>query len=224
MIDMTPETIDNKLVIDALYYDPHYQTAYVVRIGNEHFLMHGTWAPGKLLRPYKIKPRDEWEITENHTFFFCNLIPRGGYHQVNAGRPATAEEFADIISTYGLTEDDISDEFEDVRGGLYGPDAEIRFTSKQIRVPDAIGVEQKLRDRGIEAANTSPGRVNIRVDGCISLAEYADMHGVTPDTVRQKVLRGGFKTARKIGRNWVIDKNEPYTDNRKCIPLPDIKL
>jgi hypothetical protein len=30
----------------------------------------------------------------------------------------------------------------------------------------------------------------------------------------RKALRGGFKTARKIGRNWVIDKNEPYTDNR----------
>ena len=48
----------------------------------------------------------------------------------------------------------------------------------------------------------------------ISLKEYAEMYGVTPDTARQKVLRGGFKTARKIGRNWVIDKNEPYEDNR----------
>lgn len=49
----------------------------------------------------------------------------------------------------------------------------------------------------------------------ISLAEYAKMHNVTPDTVRQRANRGVFKTARKIGRNWVIDKNEPYIDNRK---------
>ncbi len=49
----------------------------------------------------------------------------------------------------------------------------------------------------------------------ISLAEYAKLHGVTPDTVRQRANRGVFKTARKIGRNWVIDKNEPYIDNRK---------
>lgn len=48
----------------------------------------------------------------------------------------------------------------------------------------------------------------------ISLKEYAELYGVTPDTVRQKVLRGGFKSAQKIGRNWVIDKNEPYEDNR----------
>lgn len=49
----------------------------------------------------------------------------------------------------------------------------------------------------------------------ISIGEYAKMHNVTPDTVRQRANRGVFKTARKIGRNWVIDKNEPYVDNRK---------
>ena len=47
----------------------------------------------------------------------------------------------------------------------------------------------------------------------ISLAEYAKIHGVKQDTVRQKVLRGYLK-ATKIGRNWVIDKDEPYIDNR----------
>jgi len=49
----------------------------------------------------------------------------------------------------------------------------------------------------------------------ISLKKYAEMHNVDPATVRQKVLRGGFKTAKKLGRNWVIDKNEPYIDLRK---------
>ena len=48
----------------------------------------------------------------------------------------------------------------------------------------------------------------------ISLAEYAELHGVHQDTVRQKILRGNLN-AKKIGRNWVIDKNEPYVDNRK---------
>lgn len=52
------------------------------------------------------------------------------------------------------------------------------------------------------------------MEDLISLKEYAELYGVTPDTVRQKVLRGGFKSAQKIGRNWVIDKNEPYEDNR----------
>ena len=52
------------------------------------------------------------------------------------------------------------------------------------------------------------------IDDYISLAEYAKMHDKNPANVRQKVLRGGFKTARKVGRNWMIDKNEPYVDER----------
>lgn len=49
----------------------------------------------------------------------------------------------------------------------------------------------------------------------ISLAEYAKIHGREPASVRQRALRHGFKTAKKIGRNWVIDSDEPYSDNRK---------
>ena len=48
----------------------------------------------------------------------------------------------------------------------------------------------------------------------ISIAEYAEIHGVKPATVRQKILRGNLE-AVKIGRNWVIGRDVPYTDNRK---------
>ena len=48
----------------------------------------------------------------------------------------------------------------------------------------------------------------------ISLAEYAALHGKAAISVQQKARRGGFKTARKIGRNWVIDSEEPYIDGR----------
>lgn len=48
----------------------------------------------------------------------------------------------------------------------------------------------------------------------ISLVEYAEKHGKNPDTLRQLALRGKFKTARKIGRNWAIDEDEPYIDGR----------
>lgn len=49
----------------------------------------------------------------------------------------------------------------------------------------------------------------------ITLAEYAKIHGKNPATVRQKVLRGGFKTARKPGHDWLIDEDEPYIDERR---------
>ena len=48
----------------------------------------------------------------------------------------------------------------------------------------------------------------------ISLADYARRIGKDPATARQMALRGGFKTARKIGRDWLIDEREPYPDRR----------
>ena len=48
----------------------------------------------------------------------------------------------------------------------------------------------------------------------ITIKEYAAKHGKHPVTVSQKCQRGGFKTAQKIGRDWLIDEDEPYTDNR----------
>ena len=48
----------------------------------------------------------------------------------------------------------------------------------------------------------------------ISLAEYARLNGIDPATARQRALRGSYQTARKIGRNWVIDRNEPHVDYR----------
>lgn len=50
--------------------------------------------------------------------------------------------------------------------------------------------------------------------GKITLKEYAKMHGRDPATMRQKALRGGFKTAEKIGRDWLIDADEPLNDRR----------
>lgn len=48
----------------------------------------------------------------------------------------------------------------------------------------------------------------------ITLKEYAERHGRNPATFRQKALRGGFQTAQKIGRDWMIDENEPLEDQR----------
>lgn len=48
----------------------------------------------------------------------------------------------------------------------------------------------------------------------ISLTEYASRNGRAARSARQMAQRGGFKTAQKIGRNWVIDSEEPYPDHR----------
>lgn len=48
----------------------------------------------------------------------------------------------------------------------------------------------------------------------ITLKEWAITHGISPATARQKAGRGGFETAKKIGRDWFIDENEEHIDGR----------
>ena len=48
----------------------------------------------------------------------------------------------------------------------------------------------------------------------ISLAEYAERRGKCQESARKMAQRGGFQTARKIGRNWVIEDSEPWPDRR----------
>ena len=48
----------------------------------------------------------------------------------------------------------------------------------------------------------------------ISLAEYARRHGKDPATARQRAGRNAFKTAHKVGRDWLIDENEAWNDAR----------
>jgi len=48
----------------------------------------------------------------------------------------------------------------------------------------------------------------------ITLKEYALLHGINPATARQRAIRGSYKTAEKIGRDWFINPEEPHIDNR----------
>ncbi|MDO4459458.1 MAG: hypothetical protein Q4C42_05165 [Clostridia bacterium] len=48
----------------------------------------------------------------------------------------------------------------------------------------------------------------------ISLKEYCLKHGKDPATGRQRVARGAFKTAVKMGRDWFIEEDEPWIDYR----------
>ena len=49
----------------------------------------------------------------------------------------------------------------------------------------------------------------------ITLKEFAERNGRSADSARQKANRGGFRTAQKIGRDWLIDEDEHYSDNRE---------
>lgn len=53
----------------------------------------------------------------------------------------------------------------------------------------------------------------------IPLKEYAAAHGFPDNTARKRAARGSFKTAVKMGRDWFIDSEEPWIDNRLKICL-----
>lgn len=48
----------------------------------------------------------------------------------------------------------------------------------------------------------------------ITLKEYCIRNGRNLQGSRIKAVKGGFKTAKKMGRDWFIDENEPYIDER----------
>lgn len=49
----------------------------------------------------------------------------------------------------------------------------------------------------------------------VTTKEYAEAHGRVPRSVRYMAQRGSFETARKYGRDWLIDSAEPYPDHRR---------
>lgn len=48
----------------------------------------------------------------------------------------------------------------------------------------------------------------------IPLIEYARKHGIDPGNARRKAAKGGFLSAQKVGRDWIIDEQEPVIDGR----------
>ena len=50
--------------------------------------------------------------------------------------------------------------------------------------------------------------------GLITIKEYADRNGLTHDNVRHKCQRGAYKSAVKLGRDWLISEDEPDIDHR----------
>ena len=48
----------------------------------------------------------------------------------------------------------------------------------------------------------------------IPLTQWTKQNNLDPRYCRRKAARGGYKTAVKIGRDWMIDKNEKNVDLR----------
>lgn len=81
-----------------------------------------------------------------------------------------------------------------------------------------------LDDNGNEVILDENGQIpslNIGGSELIPLKEWAIRNGISPATARQKAGRGGFITARKVGRDWMISAAEPKIDNRISLSQKD---
>jgi len=56
---------------------------------------------------------------------------------------------------------------------------------------------------------------NVRATNLVKISTYAKIYNVNENSVRRKILHGDFESAQKIGRDWVLDKDEPFIDKRK---------
>lgn len=54
----------------------------------------------------------------------------------------------------------------------------------------------------------------MQIDNLIPITEYAARNGKALVTVRQKCQRGTLPGAVKLGRDWFIPSDTPYTDSR----------
>ncbi|WP_333813859.1 hypothetical protein [Muricomes intestini] len=161
---------DGLLIVDGFYYDPAYSNGWVVNIGDSWYMIADTETRQRpikkeALRPYKKKLEPKKEKQPEYSYITNNMIPREGF-SIEPGRPITSEEFDELCKKYNLADDTVSGEFGDRIGSIYGEKYTKYFKSIQIKVGpgEAIPLEGYLRNKGIEAFNGSPGRVNIRTD------------------------------------------------------------
>ncbi len=168
-----PEYEDDMLIVECIWNDPRYSNP-ICQIGDEYFFIGTptqlTNADGKAtagtLRRINVKPAETAkEIIQSYYPLMFHCVKRSGY-KIDILRAITDEEFTALKEKLRLTEDDISDEFVDTAGTCFGKRYWKEYACVQIRVKNEnpVVVEQELRKKGIQAANVSADRVNIRVE------------------------------------------------------------
>ncbi|MCM1328834.1 MAG: helix-turn-helix transcriptional regulator [Ruminococcus sp.] len=161
---------DYLLVIDQLAYDSRYNQ-FIVCINDKWYRMvnkNGQFDKNRpldeqlMLIKAHVNPSSRAVFGFDYLRFGC--VPRGGF-DVKLGREITKTELNEIIKKYNLGEDDISGEFADRKGGIYGKYA-VTYTAIQVRTKkssEALDLESELWEKGIEAGNIADCRVNIRI-------------------------------------------------------------
>lgn len=157
------------LIVDAAYDNNEYPGNVIVKVNDEYYLIPTLNRNSNDLTSFKkiehevIKNKNLTEISR-YRYTTLELEKREG-HDIPVGRSITDKELNDLKEELHLTDDDISDPFEETIGAIYGEKSEKKFRCIQISVEEvyAVRIEEKLKKKGIQAANVSAGRLNIRI-------------------------------------------------------------
>lgn len=157
------------LVVDCAYTSKEYPNNIIVEIKGEYYLLPTLNRKSNDLADFKkipnnvIKAKNLTELP-NYRYVTKDLEKRTGYN-IPLGRAISDKEFEELKQDLNLSDEDVSEPFENVKGAIYGENSEKRYTCIQIRVNEfkAIEIERKLKAKGIETSSPNIGRVDIRV-------------------------------------------------------------
>ena len=158
------------LMVDGAYRVMGYSGDIVVKRDDVCYLLPALNRTSNDLTKFKKLPKTIVENKELHElldfeYVTKELEKKSGY-EIKVGRAITDEEVDELKQKFNLTEDDISEPFKLKKGAIFGEKYEIKYTCLQIQLDnkDAIEMEQKLKEKGIEAANIAADRLNIRIN------------------------------------------------------------
>lgn len=159
---------NKKIIVDCAYWYDAYPGKIIAELDGKMYLIPTHKRKSNNLSDFRLVKqvigKECMQEFPDYDYITFGLEKKAGYN-ITLGRAITESELEKLKKELELTDDDISSEpFEAVIGAVYGEYAK-KIMGINIRVPidDAMNVEQKLRNKGIEAANVNAGIVQIRV-------------------------------------------------------------
>ena len=151
------------LMVDAIYFDPQGH-GYLIRIDDAYYvcpfrLNTMDKPPQKQDLRMSLKSYGDLEEVPDYVYMMCFCERKSGY-EVKIGRAITSEELEELH----ISPEDMTEPFMDTKGDIYGPKYRKEFKVVQVKCNFALALERELKDKGIEAASTSAGRINIRIE------------------------------------------------------------
>lgn len=160
---------NKKIIVDCAYWYDAYPHNIIAELDGKMYLIPTHNRKSNNLSDFRLVKqvigKECMREFPDYDYITWGLEKRSGYDIV-LRRAITGKEMEELKKEFSLTDDDISEPYESVKGEVYGKYAK-KYKCIQVKVPNdaAIGLETRLKNKGIEAANINVGTIEIRVPG-----------------------------------------------------------